>query len=63
MVKSLKNVANWNTDSDFQNKKIKQLNEDLEKFIKFLNEDFSFENTFVFNKIYVWAEENVGDEY
>ena len=42
MVKSLKNVANWNTDSDFQNKKIKKLNEDLEKFIKFLNEDFSF---------------------
>ena len=62
LVKSLKNVENWNTDSDFQNKKIKQLNEDLEKFIKFLNEDFSFENTFAFNKIYVWAEENVGDE-
>ena len=37
LVKSLKNVTSWNTDSDFQNKKIKQLNEDLEKFVKFLN--------------------------
>jgi len=62
LVRSLKNVTNWNTDSEFQNKKIKQLTEDLEKFIKFLNEDFSFENTFPFNKIYIWAEENAGDE-
>ena len=62
LVRSLKNVTNWHTESDFQNKKIKKLNEDLEKFIKFLNEDFSFENTFPFNKIYIWAEENVGDE-
>ena len=62
LVRSLKNVTNWNTDSEFQNKKIKQLIEDLEKFIKFLNEDFSFENTFPFNKIYIWAEENLGDE-
>jgi len=62
LVKSLKNVTNWNTDSDFQNKKIKQLNLDLEKFIKFLNEDFNFENPFPFNKIYIWAEENVCDE-
>ena len=62
LVKSLKNVTNWNTDSEFQNKKIKKLIEDLEKFIKFLDQDFSFENTFPFNKIYMWAEENVGDE-
>ena len=39
-----------------------KLKEDLEKFIKFLNDDFSFDNTFPFNKIYIWAEENVGDE-
>ena len=62
LVRSLKNVTNWHTESDFQNKKIKKLNEDLEKFIKFLNEDFSFENTFPFNIIYTWTEENVGDE-
>ena len=62
LVKSLKNVTNWNTDSEFQNKKIKKLIEDLEKFIKFLDQDFSFENSFPFNKIYMWAEENVSDE-
>ena len=62
LVKSLKNVEDWNTDSEFQNKKIKQLSGDLEKFIKFLNEDFSFESNFPFNKIYTWAEENLEDE-
>jgi len=62
LVRSLKNVTNWNTDSEFQNKKIKQLIEDLEKFIKFFNEEISFENIFPFNKIYTWTEENVGDE-
>jgi hypothetical protein len=33
LVKCLKNVTNWNTDSEYRNKKIKQLKEDLEKFI------------------------------
>ena len=62
LVKSFKNVINWNTDSDFQNKKIKQLKSDLEKFILFINEDFVYENPFPYNKIYAWAEENVSDE-
>ena len=62
LIKSLKNVNNWNTESDFQNLKIKQLIEDLERFIHFLNNDFDFENSFPFNKIYLWAEENLRDE-
>ena len=62
LVRSLKNITNWNTDSEFQKKKIKQLTEDLDKFIKFLNGDFIFENAFPFNRIYIWAETNVGDE-
>ncbi len=62
LIKSLKNVNNWNTESDFQNLKIKQLIEDLERFILFLNNDFDFENSFPFNKIYLWAEENLRDE-
>ena len=62
LVKSFKNVINWNTDSDFQNKKIKQLTSDLKKFILFINEDFVYEDPFPYNKIYGWAEENVSDE-
>ena len=62
LIKSLKNVKSWNTDSDFQNKKIEQLNDDLEKFINFLNSDFSLKKTFPFNNIYIWAEENLNDE-
>ena len=62
LVRSLKNVTNWHTESDFQNRKNKQLTEDLEKFIKFLNEDFSFETAFPFNRIYIWGEKNLGDE-
>ena len=62
LVRSLKNVTNWHTESDFRNRKNKQLTEDLEKFIKFLNEDFSFETAFPFNRIYIWAEENLSDE-
>ena len=36
LKKSIKNVKNWNTDSDFQKKKIKELSQDLEKTIKYL---------------------------
>ncbi len=62
LIKSLKNVTNWNTDSEFQNIKIRGLIEDLKKFIKFLKEDFNMEKTYQFNQIYVWAEENLKDE-
>jgi len=62
LIKSLKNVTSWNTDSEFQNKKINSLMTDLKKFIKFIKEDFNFENTYQFNQIYSWAEENLNDE-
>ena len=62
LIKSLKNVKSWNTDSKFQNIKIKGLIQDLKKFIKFLKEDFTTENPYQFNQIYVWAEENLKDE-
>ena len=62
LVNSLKNVSNWHTESNFQNIKIQQLTKDLEKFINFLNKDFSFENLYPFDKIYLWLEKNVGDE-
>ena len=62
LVKSLKNVTSWHTDSVFQNNKIKSLIFDLEKFIKYIKNDFEFESTFQFNQIYNWVEENLNEE-
>ena len=62
LVNSLDSVINWNTNSDFQNKKIKDLYDDLKKFIKFLKEEFIFESPYQFNQIYNWIEENLKDE-
>ena len=62
LVKSFNNVTSWNTNSDFQNNKIKGLINDLKKFIKFFKEEFIFENPYQFNQIYNWAEENLKDE-
>ena len=62
LIKSLKNVTSWHTDSEFQKEKIKGLIEDLEKFIKFMKEDFKFQNSYQFNQIYNWSEENLNDE-
>ena len=62
LIKSLKNITSWHTDSEFQKEKIKGLIEDLKKFIKFMKEDFKFENSHQFNQIYNWSEENLNDE-
>ena len=62
LIKSLKNVTSWHTDSKFQKEKIKGLIEDLKKFIKFMKEDFKFQNSYQFNQIYNWSEENLNDE-
>ena len=62
LIKSLKNITSWHTDSKFQKEKIKGLIEDLKKFIKFMKEDFKFENSHQFNQIYNWSEENLNDE-
>tara|TARA_B100000700_G_scaffold109143_1_gene123096 strand:- start:371 stop:2032 length:1662 start_codon:yes stop_codon:yes gene_type:complete len=62
LIKSLDNVTNWNTNSDFQNKKINSLTNDLKKFIKYFKKEFIFENPYQFNQIYNWIEENLNDE-
>ena len=62
LIKSLKNITSWHTDSEFQKEKIKGLIEDLKKFIKFMKEDFKFQNSYQFNQIYNWSEENLNDE-
>jgi len=62
LIKSLDNVTNWNTNSDFQKKKINILTNDLKKFIKYFKKEFIFENPYQFNQIYNWIEENLNDE-
>ena len=61
LYNSLKNITSWNTDSDFQRNKIKELTQDLDKFDLFLK-DFDFSKEFAFNEIYSWIEENLKNE-
>ncbi len=58
LKKSLKNITSWNTDSEFQKNKIKQLIADLNKLLVFI-ETFSFQEEFSFNKLYLWVEKNL----
>ncbi len=60
--KSLKNITSWNTDSDYQQKKISSLLKDVDKFLNFINKDFNFEIEYPFNKIYQWLEDNTCEE-
>ncbi len=62
LKKSLKNITSWNTDSEFQKKKIFGLLKDMEKLINFLNEDFDFKDKYPFNDLYLWSEKNLKDE-
>ena len=61
LKKSLKNVISWNTDSEFQKNKIKDLLNDLNELINYLK-NFNFSQEYAFNKIYRWAEEKLKDE-
>ncbi len=61
LKKSIKNVENWNTDSEFQKNKIKQLLGDLRKSIRYL-EAINTNQKFLFNEIYKWAEIEVCEE-
>ena len=60
--KSLTNITSWNTDSDYQQNKIKNLLKDIKKFIKFIDKPFDFEDEYSFNKIYLWLENEVCEE-
>ena len=62
LKKSIKNITSWNTESEYQQKKIKSLLIDLNNFISFIEKDFNFSNEFAFNKIYLWLELNSRDE-
>ena len=60
--KSLINITSWNTDSEYQSNKIKNLLKDLEKFIYFIDNKFDFETQYPFNQIYQWLEKEVCEE-
>ena len=62
LKRSLKNIISWNTDSVYQQKKIKSLLSDLNIFINFIEKSFDFSIKFAFNEIYEWLEKNSGDE-
>ena len=62
LKKSLKNIRLWNTESEYQQKKIKILLSELNQFILFIENDFDFNQEFAFNKIYLNLEEKYGEE-
>ena len=62
LKRSLKNLTSWNTESEYQQKKIKSLLNDLKIFINFLEKNFDFSREFAFNEIYLWLEKHSGDE-
>ncbi len=62
LKKSLKNITSWNTESEYQQKKIKSLLSDLHLFIDFIENKFDFSDEYAFNNIYLWLEKNTRDE-
>ena len=62
LKKSIKNITSWHTGSEFQQKKIKELLNDLNKFILYLEKEFNFDQDYPFNAIYLWSENNLCDE-
>ncbi len=60
--KSLRNITSWNTDSEYQKKKISSLLKNVEKFLNFIDKDFNFEVEYPFDKIYLWLEEKTCEE-
>ena len=59
---SIKNITSWNTESEYQLKKIKLLLQDIRKFIHFLENQFNFQKDYPFNEIYFWLEKETCEE-
>jgi hypothetical protein len=62
LKKSIKNIISWNTESEYQQKKINSLLNDLNSFINFIETKFDFSEQYAFNKIYLWVENNSDEE-
>jgi hypothetical protein len=59
---SIKNITSWNTDSEYQRKKINSLLNSIQKFLIFIEKKFNFEIEYPFNEIYLWLEKNGCEE-
>jgi hypothetical protein len=59
---SIKNITSWNTDSEYQRKKINSLLNSIQKFLIFIDKEFNFEIEYPFNEIYLWLEKNGCEE-
>jgi len=62
LKKSIKNITSWNTESEYQIKKIKSLLKDLNQFILFLDNEFDFNQEYPFNKLYDYLEKKYEEE-
>ena len=59
---SLTNITSWNTESDYQQKKILSLLRDIKKFLNYINKNFNFQTEYPFNEIYLWLEKETCEE-
>ena len=62
LKRSIKSITSWSTDSNYQQKKIQSLLNDLKKFIEFIENNFDFSKEFSFNSVYLWVEKNLEEE-
>ena len=62
LKRSLSNIINWNTESEYQKKKIKLLLNNVKKLINFIDNHFDFKKDYPFNEIYIWLERETCDE-
>ena len=59
---SIRNITSWNTESEYQLKKIKLLLKDLRNLIDFVENEFDFQKVYPFNELYTWLEKKTCDE-
>ena len=56
------NITSWNTECKYQQKKIASLLKNLQKFVNFIDKEFSFKTDYSFNEIYLWLEKKTCEE-
>jgi len=59
---SIKNITSWNTENEYQLKKINLLLTDVRKFLNHLENQFNFQKDYPFNRLYLWLEKETCDE-